>query len=437
MSKLQDLINKLCPNGVEYKYIKDTFKRLKGTPITAGKMKEIENVDGEIRIFAGGKTIINAKEEDIPKANITRVPAVLVQSRGIIDFIYYEKPFTFKNEMWAYTTEDKVSVKFLYYVLKNNLSYFRDASSGMGSMPQISLRITEDFMIPVPPLEVQREIVRILDSFTKYTTELITNLITEIEVQKKQYEYYQDLVLTFVETGNTILSEQSRAEQSRAEQSRAGIIKILQYVFGWIEVELGDIIDSLTTGLNPRQFFKLNTDDAQNYYVTIRELHNNTIIFSDKTDRINDEALTLCNNRSNLEIGDVLFSGTGTIGETAVIMEKPDNWNIKEGVYAIKPKKNIVNSKFLMYLLRTQETHSNIMKKVTGGTVKSISMKEMKKLKIVIPSITEQEYIVSILEHFDALCNDITTSFLIEIEARKKQYEYYRDKLLTFKELNI
>jgi type I restriction enzyme S subunit len=221
MSKLQDLINKLCPNGVEYKYIKDTFKRLKGTPITAGKMKEIENVDGEIRIFAGGKTIINAKEEDIPKANITRVPAVLVQSRGIIDFIYYEKPFTFKNEMWAYTTEDKVSVKFLYYVLKNNLSYFRDASSGMGSMPQISLRITEDFMIPVPPLEVQREIVRILDSFTKYTTELITNLITEIEVQKKQYEYYQDLVLTFVETGNTILSEQSRAEQSRAEQSRA------------------------------------------------------------------------------------------------------------------------------------------------------------------------------------------------------------------------
>ena len=115
-------------------------------------------------------------------------------------------------------------------------------------------------------------------------------------------------------------------------------------------------------------------------------------------------------------------------------MEKPDNWNIKEGVYAIKPKKNIVNSKFLMYLLRTQETHSNIMKKVTGGTVKSISMK---KLKIVIPSITEQEYIVSILEHFDALCNDITTSFLIEIEARKKQYEYYRDKLLTFKELNI
>ena len=72
-------------------------------------------------------------------------------------------------------------------------------------------------------------------------------------------------------------------------------------------VLLDNAIISLNTGLNPRQFFKLNTEDATNYYVTIRELHNNSIVFSDKTDRINDTALKLCNNRSNLEIGDVLF----------------------------------------------------------------------------------------------------------------------------------
>lgn len=83
MNKLQQLINEICPNGVEYKKIKDTFKRLKGTPITAGKMKEIASDKGEVRVFAGGKTVINAKEEDIPNANITRVPAVLVQSREI------------------------------------------------------------------------------------------------------------------------------------------------------------------------------------------------------------------------------------------------------------------------------------------------------------------------------------------------------------------
>lgn len=107
MSKLDDLLQTLCPNGVERVQVKKAFQRLRGTPITAGKMKEIEDSTGEIRIFAGGKTIINAKEKDIPNANITRVPAVLVQSRGVIDVVYYGKPFTFKNEMWAYTTEKK------------------------------------------------------------------------------------------------------------------------------------------------------------------------------------------------------------------------------------------------------------------------------------------------------------------------------------------
>ena len=117
MSRLEELIKEYCPNGVEYKPIKEVYTRLKGTPITAAKMKEIANPDGEIRIFAGGKTVINADEKDIPKANITRVPAVLVQSRGVIDFIFYEKPFTFKNEMWAYSTAERISVKFVYYVL--------------------------------------------------------------------------------------------------------------------------------------------------------------------------------------------------------------------------------------------------------------------------------------------------------------------------------
>ena len=164
MSKLGELICEFCSNEVETVKIKNAFQRLKGTPITAARMKEINNPEGEIKVFAGGKTVITAKEKDIPNANIIRVPAVLVQSRGVIDVIYYDKPFTFKNEMWAYTSEDIISVKFLYYVLKNSIQTFRDAASGMGSLPQISLKVTEEFMLPVPPLEVQREIVHVLDS---------------------------------------------------------------------------------------------------------------------------------------------------------------------------------------------------------------------------------------------------------------------------------
>ena len=168
-------------------------------------MKEIENPNGNIRVFAGGKTIIDAMEEDIPNANITRVPAVLVQSRGVIDVIFYDKPFTFKNEMWAYTCPEITSVKFLYYVFKNNIQKFRDAASGMGSLPQISLPVTEDFIIPVPPLPVQKEIVRILDSFTELTAELTA--------RQKQYEFYRDFLLTFPKPDETILTDRQTDRQ--------------------------------------------------------------------------------------------------------------------------------------------------------------------------------------------------------------------------------
>lgn len=184
-------------NNVEWKKIKDVYKRLKGTPITAGKMKEIACADGEIRIFAGGKTVIDAHESDIPNANITKVPAVLVQSRGVIDAVFYDKPFTFKNEMWAYTNDKIVSVKYLYYVLKNNMETFRNAASGMGSLPQISLTVTEDFLIPLPPLAEQERIVSILDRFDSLCNSLTSGLPAEIEARRRQYQYYRDKLLSF------------------------------------------------------------------------------------------------------------------------------------------------------------------------------------------------------------------------------------------------
>ena len=621
MSKLDELICEFCSNGVETVKIKNAFQRLKGTPITAARMKEINNPEGEIKVFAGGKTVITAKEKDIPNANIIRVPAVLVQSRGVIDVIYYDKPFTFKNEMWAYTTSDSTTVKYLFYVLKNNVQRFRDAASGMGSLPQISLPVTEEFEIPLPPIEVQSEIVRILDDYTENVVELqnqlaleitarqrqytfyrnklltydsktrimplkdvaeiergtrvvrsqlteaglypvfqnaltpmgyndkanrlgnntflicagaagqigysdvdfwaaddcytfkcceklenrylfhvlknnqhridaqvrrasiprisreavgniripippldvqnrIVNVLdnfekicsdlniglpAEIEARQKQYEYYRDKLLTFAENGNTILSraeqsraEQSRAEQSRAEQSRAeqsrALIKLVQYVYGCVWLELGDVIVSLNTGLNPRKFFKLNTEDATNYYITIREMKDGKIVPSEKTDRMNDEARKLCNNRSNLEVGDVLFSGTGTIGETAVIEKEPSNWNIKEGVYVIKPNQTMIKPMYLRYILMTDFIKKEYMKKAAGGTVQSVPMGELKKIRIPVPSLQEQNRIVGMLKQLDDLCNDLTSGLPAEIEARQKQYEYYRDKLLSFKE---
>ena len=244
------------------------------------------------------------------------------------------------------------------------------------------------------------------------------------------------MLLTFAETGGKLPEkrrEEKRREEKRREEKRAEIA-LLQYVFGYVYVVLDDVILSLNTGLNPRQFFKLNTDDAENYYVTIREIHNGRIEPTDKTDRMNDYAMNLCNNRSNLEAGDILFSGTGTIGETAVIEETPENWNIKEGVYSIKPDPAFLNSKYLRYLLMTQAIRETYMKKAAGGTVKSVPMKEMRQLQIPLPSLTKQAELVAVIDRFDKLCYDISEGLPAEIEARQKQYEYYRDKLLTFKE---
>ena len=194
--------------------------------------------------------------------------------------------------------------------------------------------------------------------------------------------------------------------------------------------ELGEVAHSIKTGLNPRKFFQLNTSDASNYYITVREIRGHKIVPSEKTDLINNDGLMLCQNRSNLEIGDVLFTGTGTIGNVAIIEKTPTNWNIKEGVYAIKPKKEQICSKFLMYLFESENIKKEIERRKAGGTVKSVSMAEMKKIKIPIPPLEIQEKIVQILDKMTGYVTELTS----ELTSRKKQYSFYRDKLLSFED---
>jgi hypothetical protein len=307
------------------------------------------------------------------------------------------------------TNESIINYKYLYYCLANKYEALKN--QGQGVLSSLNLTTIKKIEIPVPPLSVQQEIVRILDKFTQLEAELKIELETELDCRKRQYEYYRDKLLAFNEVGGG---------------SRALIFSDLQWK------TLGEVLLSVKTGLNPRRFFKLNTSDAKNYYITIRELRDGKIIPSDKTDRINDDALNLCQKRSNLEIGDVLFSGTGTIGEMAIIKEEPYNWNIKEGVYALKPNHIIITSGYIRYILSSQKIKDKIISKSAGGTVKSISMKELQLIQIPVPPIEEQERIAGILDKFDTLVNSISEGLPREIELRRKQYEYYREKLLSF-----
>ena len=211
-------------------------------------------------------------------------------------------------------------------------------------------------------------------------------------------------------------------------------MNFMEKLLDGVEVEwtvLGDVIASLKTGLNPRQNFQLNTSDAEGYYVTVREIQNGSVVFLDKTDRVGEKALVLINNRSNLEAGDILFSGTGTVGRTAVIEKTPENWNIKEGIYTIKPNHKIIYSRYLSHLLNSQEIVKEYSKKIVGSPVVSLPMSDLKKIPIPIPcpenpekSLAIQAEIVRILDTFAELTAELT--------ARKKQYNYYRDQLLSF-----
>ena len=391
MSKLEELIEQYCPDGVEYYKIKDVYKRIKGTPITAGKMKEIATPDGSVRIFAGGKTVIDANEKDIPNANITRVPAVLIQSRGVIDAVYYDKPFTFKNEMWAYTTFNQKSVKYLYYILKSNIQTFRDAASGMGALPQISLGVTEEFEIPVPPLPVQEEIVRILDNFT----ELQAELQAELQKRKQQYNYYLDNLLNF----NNINRGGYQAEVRWMKLKDIGKVCMCKR-----------ILKSQTSSSGDVPFFKIGTFGGN------ADAYISQALFNEYKAKY-----------SYPQKGEVLISAAGTIGRTIVFDGTPSYFQDSNIVW-LKHDESIVLNSYLRYCYAL-----NPWVVSTGGTIARLYNDNILEATIPVPSLANQQRIVSILDRFDTLTTDLTQGLPAEIEKRRQQYEYYRDKLLTFK----
>ncbi len=217
--------------------------------------------------------------------------------------------------------------------------------------------------------------------------------------------------------------------QAAKDLFQAALKELLTPKEGWVEKKLGEVITNLRTGLNPRTHFKLNTPDATYNYITVRELKGFDIVADEKTDKVNAEALNRINKRSNLLKGDVLFSGTGTIGNTALVTTQPETWNIKEGIYALTPNHKVINSKFLIYVISSDFFLNNARKKAEGTGVKSIPMKRFVELAIYIPNMFCQEKCVAKLAALSAnvkalqtnytetitLCNDLKQALLKKV----------------------
>lgn len=396
------IINQLLQGqAVEWRALGEVLVRTKGTKITAGKMKELHKSNAPIKIFAGGKTFALVDFDDIPQKDINHKPSIIVKSRGIIEFEYYDKPFSHKNEMWAYHSQNpNINIKFIYYFLKQNEPYFQKIGSKM-QMPQIATPDTDKFKIPIPPLSVQSQIVQILDTFT----ELTEQLTAELSMRQKQYQYYRDFLL------------------SEHELAKVG--------FEW--KSLGEIA-FFYGGLTGKSKHDFENGNAK--YITYKNIFSNLEIQPD-----NLEMVKISDNERQHQVkyGDILFTGSSEspeeVGMSSAVTTKFDEpIYLNSFSFGIHFNGDIqITPEFAKYLFRSNIIRREIIRTANGVTRFNVSKERFKKIQIPIPPLSVQSQIVAILDTFDTLTQSISEGLPKEIQLRQKQYEYYRERLLNFK----
>lgn len=398
MSNLEELIEKLCPDGVEYKTIRDICKKIAsgGTP-TASKSEYYNGyipwlrtqevdwkdiLDTEIKITELGYN--NSSTKWIPKNCVIVAMYGATAAKVAINKI----PLTTNQACCNLEIDERIAeYKYVYYWLCKE--YINLKSLGQGSQHNINANIIKNYKLPVPPLEVQREIVRILDNFTFLTTELAA----ELAARQKQYEYYRDLLLTFKSNESTILNERTNELEINAPVR-------------WMK--LGDIAD-IKRGI---RVVKKQLITEGKYPVYQNSLEPMGYF-----------------NKYNCEAETTYVISAGAAGEIGFCNKK--FWAADDCLIFIDTKN--VNNKFIYYSLLVRK--NILLANVRKASIPRLSRIVVENLIIPVPPLAIQQRIVAILDRFDTLCNDISSGLPAEIEMHQKQYEYYRDKLLTFKEL--
>ena len=189
----------------------------------------------------------------------------------------------------------------------------------------------------------------------------------------------------------------------------------------WVEKTFCEFISRFATGLNPRQNFKLNSG-GNNYYITIKDFKNGKISFNG-CDKIDDLALRLINERSDLRAGDLLFSSIGRVGDAYVIKETPSNWNINESVFSLRPDARQMDVNFLYYLVKSNAVQERLTSGITGSTLTGIKIGELRGIVCFYPSdVVEQKAIATVLSDIDAE--------IAALEADRAKYERIKSGMM-------
>ena len=384
MSKIFDLINELCPEGVKFDELGVICKSL-----AKGTLKQEDLVDkGAYPVVNSSRDYYGFYDKYNNEANAFTI-ASRGEYAGFVKFI--DCKFWAGGLCYPYTSKDEeyVLTKFIFYFLKSIEKKNMDILVARGSIPALNKSDFDKVKIPLPPMEVQREIVRILDSFTLLTEELTE----ELTARKKQYEFYRDFLLSFDEL----------------DKNGGGCeLKMLGDIG---EVRMCKRILKEQTSVNGEvPFYKIGTFGKEADAYISKEL------FDEYRSKY-----------SYPKIGEVLISASGTIGR-AVIFNGNDAYFQDSNIVWIENDEGQVLNRYLFYFYQIADW--NIAE---GGTIKRLYNDNLKKIKIPVPSLQTQQKVVDILDKFDTLVNSITEGLPREIELRRKQYEHYRELLLNFK----
>lgn len=378
MSKIDELIQELCPDGVEYRKLGEVISYEQPTKYIVKSSNY--NDKYSIPVLTAGQTfILGYTNENFCLYDASKDKPVVIFDDFTTSFHWVDFPFKVKSSAMKILTirlSDKVDFRFVYYAMKC-INY----------SPQDHARqwisIYSKFEIPIPPISIQQEIVNILDKFTTLEAELEA----ELEARKKQYEYYLNQLLTPVEVdGKYYLNTKDVLNK-----------------------KLGDLVAISTGKLNA------NAMDEEGLYPFFT--------CAEKPYRINTYAF---------DTEAIIVSGNGS--QVGHINHYRGKFNAYQRTYVLHKFSSSIIVQYLLFYLKGH-LKSYILSNVKEGSVPYITLPMLQSFQIPIPPLEEQERIVSILEKFDALVSDISVGLPAEIETRKKQYEYYRNKLLTFKNI--
>ena len=295
------------------------------------------------------------------------------------------------NQRFTYLTlkdefKDCVDMMFVFYYCFR-LDEYCKSHLNQGNFASVDMKQFAASKFPVPPLPVQREIVRILDNFTELTAELTA--------RKQQYAYYR----------NKLLKKNTKA----------------------IKMEFGDMFNFQNGFAFKSRLFK-KSGNAILRIANIKEnqISTDNLAFFDEADYKEDLSQYI------VRQSDIVIAMSGATTGKIGVNVTPFNFYLNQRVGKFIPKENIILNRYLYHLLL--QMSGEIYAISEGGAQPNLSSEKLKKLTAYIPPISEQKRIVKVLDRFDTLCTDLSSGLPAEIEARQKQYEYYRDKLLSFEE---